>query len=471
MVIEDMALPPHSFAERFVRGNILDRAWSLAVAGLGLVTSFITLWALSVSDFGRYQLVLAAVAFVTAFSVDLFDEVIQSDVSCYIAEGRRGEAKRLFIEFAALKIGFGLLITAVLFFGAGPVARAYGGEAVQGYIRIISFLFVLRSVRMIASLLLKSVVSLKALGASAVEEGLKLALVAVAFFMFTLGIREVLLAAVAGAAVAMAYILIQALYAYQRVFSGIKAAGHYQLVPAFRRYGGLVLFRTALHRAAKPMRPWLIKGFVGTEAVALYALAVNLVTLIKDFIPLVGVSLVSWELGNHERLRTIFIRGAKYSFWVGLGAYALFGAVMPGAVWLILPKYLTAMPLFLLLLISLPFHGISRLEYSLLTAFREQKLLTARLIVEIVMSFVTLILLLPVIGLTAVAVEVNGAIIWRVWYLQRALGRKYPYLKLNLSAFFRFDEEDRVIFRRGFTEMRLFFRKNNLKTNEASKRY
>ncbi|MDP3727716.1 MAG: hypothetical protein Q8R35_03720, partial [bacterium] len=123
----------------------------------------------------------------------------------------------------------------------------------------------------------------------------------------------------------------------------------------------------------------------------------------------------------------------------------------------LLPKYLPAMPLFLLLAISFPFHGISQLEYSLLTAFREQKILTARLFAELAISLATLFVFLPVIGILAVAVEVNGAILWRVWYLQRALGRKHPLLKLHASSFLRFDAEDRAIFRRGFSEMRSFF--------------
>ena len=106
-----MVLPPHSFAERFIRGNVLDRSWSFVIAGVGLLTSFLTLTALSVYEFGLYQLVLAAVAFIGMFSVDFFDTVIQSDISRGLAGGRRDESKRLFLEFAALKVGLGIAIT------------------------------------------------------------------------------------------------------------------------------------------------------------------------------------------------------------------------------------------------------------------------------------------------------------------------------------------------------------------------
>lgn len=448
-----MPFPPHSFAERFIRGNILDRSWSLVVAGVGLVTSFLTLSALSVREFGLYQLVLAALAFIGTFSVDFFDEVIQGDVSRSMAAGRRDESKRLFLEFALLKIVLGAGVSAALFFGAALIARAYGGD-IGGYVRIISFTVIIRALRSSASLFLKSVVSLKALGASAVEEMIKLAIIAGLFFASALGIREVLLATVLGALGSLIYVLAPFARAWRVTFGAVRAAPHALFVAVLKTYGWLVLFRTALHQAAKPIRPWLIKAFVGTEAVALYALAANMATLLKDFFPLANISLVAWEIGNPERLRTIFTRGVKYSFWAGV-AFALVCLVaVPLAIGLILPKYLPAIPLFLALLVSFPFHGISRLEYSLLTALREQKLLTARLLAELGISTVLLVLLLPVMGILAVGVETNAAIIWRVWYLARSLGRKYPFLKLNARSLAQFDAEDRAVFRRGLAEVR-----------------
>lgn len=453
-----MAPPPHSFAERFIRGNILDRSWSLVVTGGGLLTSFLTLTALSVHDFGLYQLVLAAVAFIGTFSVDFFDAVIQSDMSRSMAAGRRDESKRLFLEFATLKVGLGIAITVVLFFGANLVARAYGGD-IGDYVRIISFAVAIRAVRSVASLFLKAMVSLRAIGAAAVEELIKLVLIAGLFATSTLGVREVLLATVLAAAGSLVYMLIPFAQTYRATFAAVRAARRSLLTAVVRGYGGLVLFRTATHQAAKPLRPWLIKAFVGTEAVALYALAANLITMIKDFFPLVNVSLVAWELENPERLRTIFTRGVKYSLWAGAAAALACLIAVPPLIALVLPKYLPAVPLFLFFLLSLPIHGISQLELVLLTALREQRLLTARLFAELGISAATLVSLLPVMGILAVGVEVNGALLWRVWYLQRVMGRRYPFLKFDARSLFRLDGEDRAIMRRGISEVLSVFRR------------
>lgn len=450
-----MAPPPHSFAERFIRGNVLDRSWSLVVTGVGLLTSFLTLTALSIYEFGLYQLVLAAVAFIGTFSVDFFDAVIQSDISRGLAGGRRDESKRLFLEFASVKIGLGIAITITLFFGANLIASAYGGD-IGGYIRIISFAVAIRAVRSVASLFLKAMVSLRAIGATAVEELIKLAVIAGLFATSTLGVREVLLATVLAAAGSLVYLFVPFAQTYRTTFAAVHIARRSLLAAVIRGYGGLVLFRTATHQAAKPLRPWLIKAFISTEAVALYALAANLVTMIKDFFPLVNVSLVAWELENPDRLRIIFTRGVKYSLWAGAGAALACLIAVPPLIALVLPKYLPAMPLFLFFLLSLPIHGISQLELALLTALREQRLLTARLFAELGISAAVLVSLLPVMGILAVGVEVNGALLWRVWYLQRVMGRRYPFLKFDVRSLFRFDVEDRAIFRRGLIEIRAF---------------
>ena len=331
------------------------------------------------------------------------------------------------------------------------MASAYG-EDIGGYVRIISFAISIRAVRSVASLFLKAMVSLQAIGATAVEELIKLVIIAGLFATSTLGVREVLLATVLAAAGSLVYMFIPFAQTYRATFTAVHIARHSLLTAVIRGYGALVFFRTAVHQAAKPLRPWLIKAFVGTEAVAIYALAANLITMVKDFFPLVNVSLVAWELENPDRLRTIFTRGVKYSLWAGAGVALVCLFAVPPLIALVLPKYLPAVPLFLFFLLSLPIHGISQLELALLTALREQRLLTARLFTELGISAVTLVSLLPVMGILAVGVEVNGALLWRVWYLGRVMGRRHPFLKFDVRSFFRLDDEDRMIMRRGLAE-------------------
>ena len=181
--------------------------------------------------------------------------------------------------------------------------------------------------------------------------------------------------------------------------------------------------------------------------------------MVKDLFPAAGSSLLAWEVNNAGRLKYIFGRGMKYSFFYGLALTALAFFFVPLIVELLFPKYLPAMPLFSLFLISVPFHGIQTLEMAILTALREQKVLAMRLFAEILMNFGIFIALVPFIGLLAAGIGVVVPIIWRAWFLYWQIIRKYPELRPDMRTFFHFDEEDRLIAKKALLEVRSFVRK------------
>ena len=448
-------LSSHSFAERFIRGNILAKFWSSAHTFVGLVTSFITLTALSVHQFGLYQLVLAAVALTDTFSVNFFDEVVSNDISRAISDNRQGMAKRLFHELALLKVGLGILLALSLFFGADIVAKVYDKD-IGSYIRIASFLIGIRAIRSTAQIFLASVVSLRALGTPAVEEISKLVLVSGFFFFAELSIDRVLIATLIGASAALVYVSIPFFREYRSVFGGSAAVREFLLVGIVKSYGAWVLLRSTIKKIAKPVQPWLIVTFLNTEAVALYALAANLVTMVKDFFPAASSSLLAWEVNNVSRLKYIFGRGMKYSLLYGLALAAFAFFFVPLIVEMLFPKYLPATPLFSIFLISVPFHGIQTLEMAILTALREQKVLAMRLFAEILIGFGVFIALVPFIGLLAAGLGAVIPTLWRAWFLYRQIIKKYPELKPDVSALFRFDQEDRLIAARALGEVRSF---------------
>lgn len=449
--------PHHSFAERFVRLNILNRLWSSAHTLVGLATSFITLTALSVHQFGLYQLVLAAVALTDTFSVNFFDEVMQNDISRALGDNQRGVAKRLFHELAFLKVGLGILLALALFSGADLVAKMYDKD-IGFYIRIASFLVGIRAVRSTAQLFLGAVVSFRAFGALAVEEIAKLSLVSGFFFFSELSIGRVFVATLIGASASLLYVGTHFLLEYHAFFRGVSAVKKFLFKEIIKKYGTWILLRNTIKKAAKPIQPWLIVTLLSAEAVALYTLATNLVTMVKDLFPVAGSSLLAREVNNTSRLKYIFSRGMKYSFLYGLALAALSLFFIPPLVGILFPKYLPAMPLFSAFLISVPFHGIQSLEMAILTALREQKVLAARLFAEVLMGFGIFIAFAPLVGLIAAGFGVVVPIIWRAWFLYRQIIKKYPELRPDTKNLFRFDEEDRVIMQMAFVEVKSFWR-------------
>lgn len=445
-----------SFAERFVRVNIIRRFWTSLHMVVGLFGSFIMLTALSVYEFGLYQLVLAAVSLTTIFSADIFDEVVQNDISRALGEKQTGVAKRLFHELAALKIGLGVLASLVLFLAANLVAGVYHQD-IGSYVRIASILVVLYAVRSTANIFLRSVVSSKSMGASVIEDVVKLGFVSTFFAFGQLSVYWVLIATLLGASAALLYICIGFLREYAEVFRGVKGASRWLFKDTVRTYGKWILFRAVIKRTAKPVRPWLIVTLLNAEAVALYTLASNLVTMLKDFFPSAGSSLLALEVGDFSRMRRIFSRGIKYSFIYGAFMAAAAVVAVPWLVSFFLPKYLPAVPLFFVFLVSVPLHGIQTLETEILVALREQKVLTARLLTEIVIGSGLIIALAPIIGVFATGIGPVAAISWRTWFLYKQIVRKYPGLRPDRHSLLMFDDEDLRIAKRAVLEARALF--------------
>src|SRR3989344_4691667 len=132
-----------SFSELFIWAASRRQIFNIALQALGLASSFVVLGALSVHQFGLYQLILAAVAIAGAFTSGLFDDVVTNEIGQSLAEGRPESAKRLFRQFFIVKIFLALAVAAILFFGADLVARYYDRD-IAGYIRLASVLAFIR---------------------------------------------------------------------------------------------------------------------------------------------------------------------------------------------------------------------------------------------------------------------------------------------------------------------------------------
>lgn len=432
-----------SFSRRYVRGELTAQFWNVVVKGVSLANSFLVLTALTVYQFGLYQLVLAAIAIADNLSAGLFDDVVVNDTARGLAEQRHAQAKRLFNEFALYKVIVGAILAALMFFGAGEIG-AYYGKDIAVFLQIASFLVILEAIRAVQDLFFTASRSLSAFAIPAIQEIAKFLLLAGFIFLGTLGIRETLQATVIAAFIALLFASWRFLREYRRAFRGVLAHRQGQLRAAVSRYGTPVLIRYGFSRVTKNVRPWLIKFFVNTEAVALYTLAINLITLAQSVFPITMISrLLPWEAGDERRLAYIFRRSVKYVFWGGTAVAVLGFLFVPPIITAIFPKYAPAMPLFWVLTATLPFYGVYKIQKSLLLVLREQKILTARLVTESFLVIGLNIVLLPIIGVLGTAVEYVVTYGWRVFLFHRMIAKAHPGLRLKPVSLFSVDPDDR----------------------------
>lgn len=442
------------FARKFVRGELMLQFGNVAVKGLGIVNSFFILAALSVYHYGLYQLTLSFVAIAASFFTVVFDDVIANEIARSLAERNPERAKRLFAELAFLKTVMGFALAAAAFFGANLIAVRYGRD-IGALIRIVSATFALGAVQSLEEIFLRANVSFSIFGAAVAGEIVKFLLL-VSFFLSSgrLGIEQALLIYVATVFAATAFLTFFFIRRYGQAFRGVRMARGFIFFGVVRRHGMPLFIRTAVAKVTKDFRPWLVKFFINTETVALYSLAENLVTIAQSFLPTTVITMaMPWRAKDPGRFAYAFRRATKYAVWGGFVLAACGVIFVPPLVGLFFPKYARAMPLFMLMVLTLPFYGAYKILKSALIALREQGILAARLVTESVAAAGLLAFLLPLVGVMGAAGEYLISYVGRAAFYSFALARKHPAMRVRFREFFTFDAVDRNIFTRVFAEI------------------
>lgn len=443
----------YTFSQLFIWGTVRSKFFGVFVRGISTVSSFFVIAVLSVYQYGLYQLVLAAVAVGDSFISGIFDDILLNDLSRGFAEKRLPWAKRLFHEIFALKFILGFAAFVVLFFGASLFAAHYGKD-IANFVRIMSFLFLIRVVRDAESMFFGATVSLIAFSAGTVQELLRLFILAAFWYQGNLGLTQVLLSTVIASAAALLYTSFFFIKEYLRILPGVVTEKRWIIAGIVREFGKWVFIRYGLSRAFKQMDTWFIRIFLNTEAVALYSLTINLVTMVQSIFPLRAFSqLLPWETANKGRMQYIYRRGIKYFFWsglvVGVGSFLF----VPEAIALLLPKYLPAMPLFRIFVLTLPLFGIYKFQKIFLIVLREQKILTMRILTEAFLTAATWVVFLPLIKLYAAVVEFVVTYCWRVALFTIYIRRKHPHLSVRPKDIFTFDANDWLLVKRSVSEI------------------
>lgn len=437
-----------SFTTLFIRGEALSFFWNAAVKSVGALNSLIVIASLSVREFGLYHLAIAALGIAAGFIPDMFDDVIFSEMGRKLGEGKKSEVRRLFWEYAGLKIVFASLLSALLL-AASFTGNAYIPEGIAIYFRFLFLLPLVGAIQSLMALFFRAKVSFSALPLDTIREAGKLALLVL--FFFILGRRsptEVLLAYFGSQFVALAALAVYFQREYRELFRGAPPDKTPRLRPLVRSYGLWAAGRYYVGQLSKNIKPWIVNFFVGVEAVGLLSVATTFYGIVVSAIPLGTLGMLfPRETVDRERFAHIFRRSMKYALWVSGGIALLAAAGGPIAIILLIPKYIPAIPLFLILLVSLLVYGGFKVVRMALLALQEQKILFLRSLSISLMSPVLLVVLLPLVGIAGGAWDfvILEAASLAIYYYY--LVRSHPELRLAPQTLLSFDDYDRMFFR------------------------
>jgi len=442
-----------------VKAEVLKRIFDVSGQAISLLNSYFIISSLSVYYFGFYQLVLAFIALLRSVSMQLFDGLVTVEMRRYFNTQKLAFAKRIFLENVVTRLALAVVMAAGVFFGADIIAGFYGKD-VAIFIKIASALLILRALQSLFSIFLQSVISFADQSLGFIREFIKLILIISFILLHQFGILEVIIAHVVAEGATMLFFAVF-IFAkkYQQAFRNIKSHRGNLMLDIIKTHGLRVFLIYGLKGVLRNIMPWIVNFYLNVEAVAFYAIALNLATFVQGFLPFAGIKpILILKSDNLKELGVIFQRGLKYTLWIGIIYFIVAFFAVPPVLAFIFPKYVSAIPVFLLMIAVLPIYGAVRLINTTLGVLREYGVLAQRVINEILIIVIGSMIFLPIFGLTGVGLVYVAMRLERIWFLYGQLIKRYPIFKMKLKNLVKFDALDKEFAIKSFRQLLGFIR-------------
>ncbi|MBI4992198.1 MAG: oligosaccharide flippase family protein [Candidatus Harrisonbacteria bacterium] len=434
---------PASFTKKFISGEMYFGFWGMISKVLGLGNTFLTVSSLTVYQYGVLQLILATYA---AFA-DLMligSPVVSNEIFRLVGSGKEEKAKRLFFEYNKLYVLIAIFFWGLFFFGAPVLSFRYGPDFIQ-FAKIISFLFLFEVFLAAAKLLLKLRLKFKVVASrSSIAKFVQFSILSYFFFFSHLGLREVLLSLVIAMFISLLSLVPAAIKAY-RPWVGRAALNERILLGIFFAHGKWDILRSLFSRLTSRIEPWILKLFVGTEAVAIFSVANTIVGTIKDYFPNNTInSLAALAVEDKARSQRIFSYGMKYMFLLSIAVSIAALIAVPPFIRLFFAKYSASLPLFYILLFNLPMGMLAFMPSIYLQILKKQKFLLYQGVIRSIIEIPLVLILVILFGLWGlVAKEILIKLIMfpiTLWYFLR-----YQNLvSIKWGELFSFTGNDRI---------------------------
>ena len=444
-----------AFSQQYVRGEAHYGAWGTLAKGIGFINTFLTLSALSLYQYGVFQLVLSLYGAANYFTT-VGNGVVNNDIAHFIREGKEGSAKKLFYEYSALRLIATIILFCLFFFGATIFAERYTFGFVDD-LRLVSFLFLTEFFFAAAQSLLAARLKFAVVASrAAVAKGVQL--VALLYFLYqgNLGLEQMFISMIAGSLVST-LTMIPAFIALHVQWSKIPFAKDRILPMIFATYGKWDLYRQLAGELTTRVQPWLIKVFVSTEAVAIFSVATAFVAAIKDLgFPVKTLkTLVPLHMDDAEKSRGIFVRSSRYILAFSILVSIAAAAAVPLSIYLLVPKYTVALPYFFAMLPAIPITALGVIATTFLIALRKQRFLFWLGIEKNVIILAFYIGLLPLMGLWALAIEETVTPLAALAVVYVYMFRTSPGgFRFTLREFVTYDRSDWEFFKVVYKDMR-----------------
>jgi O-antigen/teichoic acid export membrane protein len=430
------------------RGVALNSAATVIGKVVMFANVFITLHFLTVYEYGFSELVMSIISMVGIVLLPGLTSTIVADMG--VERGRNNVVgmKTVFHQFILLNFLLGIGAWFVLFFGSHPIANIFGNPYAAQFLQIASFLFLITPLRSASTILASVMLRFFDQAFYGIfEEVTKLLLLLTFIVWMDMGIQGLIYAMVLCQLVVVVLFLPRTISAY-RFFSGASSVDHlhfWRVIQDHRMWGIGTAYTAAI---TQNVRLWLIKFLLGTEAVGIFAFASGLFSHIASLMPLSSVlaPIIPRYVDKHEQLARIVRASIKVQ--LVLAGTFLLGAYVTSYLFVLalFPKYLAAVPLLYVLLLTIIPNSVMSIFTPVFNAFKQQR----SLLYSKLLQLVCLIVLLPpsifVFGLNGVGVEIFLNALINGFERHRRIKRLIPNFRFGSREIFHTDEYEKEAF-------------------------
>lgn len=436
-----------SFMSSYIRGETTLGLWRLISRGLSGVSGLIILSNLDLFNYGTYILLFAFYMSISSPLFRLLSAPVFNDIVRFIGKGEEAHAKKLFFEIAVVRIVLVSIVALLVWFiGSGIVEHFYGKD-VALLIKVVPLLLVSNVFNVLLASLFQArlyfgLLSLRPI----ILNGLKFVFLVSILLFSSFDIVAVLYAHVTASFLSIIALVPFSFGAYAP-WRGLQTTSQSMLWPIVRAHGKWHMAGQFLSEAVSGVRPWLVKFFVNTEAVAIYSVAENLFGVLKLFFPTSTLTtLLPRHLNNRKNFQDIFLRGTKFLFVAGVCVAILGAIIIPFGVFLFIPQYVSSLKLFWVMLIAFPFVSTRSTSHMFLVALRKQKFLFFMSVISTGAGILFPAIFLQAFGLWGMAFErVTRSVFLSSLYLRYIL---YKEIAQPLrGTLYTFDASDAVLAR------------------------
>ncbi len=412
---------------------------------VGFFAALIVISHLSVYEYGLMELILSGIAIFGICALPGLANVIIADMSIERGAGNLGRAKAILNNYILVQAIFGLIAWACIFFGSRFIAELYNAN-IGLYFKILSFTFLLSPLRSAYGVLFSVYFKFFAKNfLTFAEEVLKLILLAV--FVLTLdkgvgGVMWATLLSQLGAILVMTPVFLK----LKREL-GTNPGKPLPLFYFITSHGKWGIGSTYINSVGQNLRLWLIKLFLGTEAVGLFSLALSLINHTFSLITLSSVlsPIISQFVNEKERFKRIIAKGIKYQF-ITFVVIAIIGYIcFPTILAAFFPKYVESIPLFKIMLLAAVPLSFAAIFTPMFYAIKAQRDLFVSIAIKTLVIAIVSPIMMHFFGMKGIAFEflitISLYVIERYYRLRRLL----PEFNINFRSMVTADDEDAVI--------------------------